>query len=281
MAGARTCPKCHRDFEAPSRLKRHLQRKTPCAPVVEKEELPISEQTKAHACRFCGRRFEFESGLSRHLKNSCKIAGSREGMEKLVAHVEAVQLRQELAAQREELAEIKALLKVAAAARPAVSQQAHQITNYVGNNVTINVFGEEDTSHITQQQIRSLLDRLLAGLPYDPDKAAVGAFVETAMLIYSDKDRPENLTVYMPNAQNTSVMVYTGQAWEMRELRDVAPPMTQHTLDLLLAQQPWEDGQHKLDEYGALLRSTLERASEFAQGKHLRAVLVRTKRLLR
>jgi hypothetical protein len=85
----RTCPKCNKQFAKPCFLKRHLQRKTPCDPIVD-----LQEKT-ALTCRFCGRAFTTQAALSRHTKHRCKIANSDEGMEKLMEHTIQRQLAEQ------------------------------------------------------------------------------------------------------------------------------------------------------------------------------------------
>ncbi len=57
----RTCVKCKRVFQFPSRLRKHLQRKTSCAPAEEKRA-PNSEL----ACKHCGREFASKWSKNRH-----------------------------------------------------------------------------------------------------------------------------------------------------------------------------------------------------------------------
>jgi hypothetical protein len=110
----RTCPKCQKTFSKPSLLKQHVGRRTPCAPVVEKADLPPQALAKTHACKYCGRRFTTPQGRSRHLRESCKIANSDEGMDKLMEHVLQRQLAEQgskVDALQSRVAELATLLK--------------------------------------------------------------------------------------------------------------------------------------------------------------------------
>src|ERR1700677_1801315 len=93
----RTCSKCSKAFAKPCFLKRHLQRKTPCDPIVD------SLTQNALACRFCGRSFTTQSALSRHTTHRCKIANSNEGMEKLMEHT----IQRQLAEQKQMTAQLQ------------------------------------------------------------------------------------------------------------------------------------------------------------------------------
>lgn len=54
-------------------LRRHMNRKTPCAVVVSAAELTAKDIEKAYTCHHCGRRYATHSGLSRHIHKSCKV----------------------------------------------------------------------------------------------------------------------------------------------------------------------------------------------------------------
>lgn len=85
MAGM-VCLRCGTDQKYPSVLKRHLARKTPCAAIVDKSDLPESDKQKNHSCRYCGRTFTTATSMHRHTRLRCKIANSEEGMDKLFEH---------------------------------------------------------------------------------------------------------------------------------------------------------------------------------------------------
>jgi hypothetical protein len=101
----RTCPKCGRVFSLPCRFKDHLGRKTPCEPIINKDE--ESEKQKPFRCRYCGRGFAAESSMYRHVRQSCKIANTEEGMDKLMDHT----IQRQLAEQGHQLARVTALLE--------------------------------------------------------------------------------------------------------------------------------------------------------------------------
>jgi hypothetical protein len=73
----RVCPKCGKEFQFPSYLKRHLSRKTACDPIVVADP-----DEGGHPCKYCGRTFTTLQALSRHSKHRCKIANSEEGAKK-------------------------------------------------------------------------------------------------------------------------------------------------------------------------------------------------------
>lgn len=74
----RTCPRCGRTFELPCRLRSHAKRKTPCARILEPEDLPAAVRddpaAREHQCRFCQRIFASYDSMRRHIRTACTIA---------------------------------------------------------------------------------------------------------------------------------------------------------------------------------------------------------------
>jgi hypothetical protein len=97
------CPKCGVDQKFPSILKRHLSRKTPCAPIVLPEELSGADRAKKYGCKYCGRTFTTATSMYRHVRLRCKIANNEGGMDKLFEHT----LERQMAAHTKEVSDLK------------------------------------------------------------------------------------------------------------------------------------------------------------------------------
>ena len=100
--------------------------------------------------------------------------------------------------------------------------------------------------------------------------------LKTAMLVYSDPSRPENLTAYLPNKKTNDALVHTEAGWEVQPTKLVLPPMAQKTIDTLFDKQPYENA----EAYGPLLKELQQNEARFAAGEELRPLLVRNKDLL-
>jgi DNA-directed RNA polymerase subunit RPC12/RpoP len=125
------CEKCGKLFRAPSLLKRHLARKTPCEPIIDQDD-----EADTISCKYCGRQFTTRPSMIRHIKQSCKIANSEEGMEKLVEH----SLERKMMEMEAKMAELTTLLKAqqtasSTAVIPSASTSTTQIVQQVTNNV--------------------------------------------------------------------------------------------------------------------------------------------------
>ena len=287
------CAKCGKEFAKNAWLKRHLERKTPCAPILEKEDLPEEaledpalDQKK---CRFCGRVFSSYTSMRRHVREACRIAPNEkngdEGMEKLYEHT--------LRKQQTEIAELKTLVEQQSVLlQQLVAQnggntgaQAGEVAvqgdqNVVDNRkVVINVFGREGVGHVTAERVRAILDECLR-VPALP-VAANTAVLQTAMLVYSDPERPENLTCYLPNKKTNDALVHMSRedgttGWEVQPTTLILPPMAHKSVDALFDHQPFEDA----EEYAPLMRELANNEARYTAGTELRPVLVRNKELL-
>lgn len=99
------CGKCGAVFAKDQGLRKHMARKTPCAPILDKNDLPEDQRNNPNTCRYCGRAYSRKDSLLRHLK-TCKIANSDEGMEKLMEHT----IQKQLAAQSAKVDALQAQL---------------------------------------------------------------------------------------------------------------------------------------------------------------------------
>lgn len=155
------CTQCRKQFKYPSDLQRHLQRKKPCAPILDRD----GQEKDGHVCRYCGRDFSSQTSMYRHIRKYCKIAGSEEGMDLLLDHT----LQRQLAAQKREIEELKAQMKdlaaqgggrqVGAVVQGGASSNVlgSGVQNNTQNNITINIrpWDGEERIHIPVDLIRA------------------------------------------------------------------------------------------------------------------------------
>ena len=302
----RTCLRCGKEFRAPSYLRSHEKRKTPCAPILEQEDILAVYGKDAiddpdfvrKKCRFCGRVLSSYTAMRRHVRDTCRIAPNARngdtGMELLYEHTIR---RQEarIKALEGQNAEILDMVKCiakdgddSASGDPSGKVVITGGTNLVNvdtsvnkTNVVINVFGAEGVEHITVDAIRKILQDAVS-VSETPERMAEEAMFNAALLVYSDPEHPENLTCYLPNQRGDSALVHVPRAdgtigWEVQPVPVVLPKMGKKSVDALFDNQPFEDA----EAYGPLLRELLENESRYVGGKRtLRPILVRNKDLL-
>ena len=300
----RTCQYCHKVFKFPSHLQLHLNAKRKCIPAFAAEPLP-SPHDQNFSCRFCGRNFTEKTSMNRHVRTSCKIApndkNGDKGMERLYEHT----LQKQNAEQNAKIdrleaqnSEMKAMMEtqskmlqqlLACQGAPAASsattttaaleagETAIQATDHAQVDASkktfnINIFGKESLDHISMEKIKVILEECLR--QGSVKTAAADAVLKTAMLVYSDPARPENLTAYKPNKKTKDAMVHTEGGWEVQPDRQVLPPMAMKSIDALFDNQP-----HSAD-YKDLFREIINREKEYSEGGELEPVLIRNKSLL-
>ena len=204
-------------------------------------------------------------------------------MERLYEHTlkkQVADLQAQNAKQGAQITEILTLLRQQRAGGTN-TQQAGEIALQAGDYaqvdnskkvVNINVFGQERLDHVTAERIKAILDECLQrpALPQAADEAVLKA----AMLVYSDPERPENLTAYLPNKKTNSALVHMSTGWEVQPTKLVLPPMALRSLDTIFGQQP------HTDEYAPLLKELQQNEARFVAGEELRPLLVRNKDLL-
>lgn len=240
------CPRCLSAFRDPYTLRRHMGRKTPCAPIVEKADLPASEQQKQHSCHYCGRAFTSKSNLNRHIRGRCRIATTEEGMDKLLDHVLSRRLEEQSRATEaltQQVAELTSLVRSQISlepAPPAAQQRAGVIHNapviQVGvMNVALTCWNSpggplpEFTPEFLMRVFRSSPELVkYCGLPYDEQTSSeaappyvVRALVESVREAHKD---PVYRNVYLnpKRADQALVCIEQGgeQCWEVREIAE-------------------------------------------------------------
>jgi hypothetical protein len=283
-----TCDNCGKCFKFPYLLKRHESRKTPCVPIVDKnqlsEDILKDPDLENKRCRFCGRVFSSYTSMRRHIRTTCQIAPNKrngdKGMELLYEHTIRKQQEQIASMQRMLERQSKLLTSLVLQAGPKINagevaiQGDQNQTDNRKTTININVFGKEGLDHVTVEKIRNILDTSLQASQLS--LAANAAMLRTAMMVYSDPDHPENLTCFLPNKKRKEALVHTDKGWEVQPTQLVVSPMAQKTLDTIFDRQPFENA----DEYAPLMRELAENEKRYSAGSELRPVLVRNKALL-
>ena len=284
MEALKQCPRCGKRFKWASDLERHLSAKRKCVPLFAEASVGTQQPEAAgeFTCKFCGRCFTAATNRNRHIRNSCKIAPTSKngdgGMERLYEHT----LQRQVNRLESQMAEMLQLLRDQQHGSSAASSSTLQAGEIAlqgdharvdnSKKIVINVFGQEKLDHITAERIKTILDECLQrpALP-----AAVNeAVLKTAMLVYSDPDRPENLTAYLPNKKTKGALVHTKAGWEVQPTQLVLPPMALKSIDAIFGKQPPED------EYAPLLKELQQNEARYVAGEDLHPILVRNKDLL-
>jgi hypothetical protein len=231
----KTCHKCGKEFRAPALLKRHLENKTPCDPIVD-------AAGKDNACRYCGKQFASRPSMRRHTKQYCKIANSDEGMEKLMEYTMQRQLAEMETRQNAKIDRLTALVEKMttgppAAAAPAAQQivQPIQHAGHVNNGpvtnnaITINAWSSEDRIIISAGMLRAAFTENARLAEYcrltDEDKTdavkaepyVIEALMELVKRAHAD---PSGRNVHINPRRADQVMVFDEATWKVITLAE-------------------------------------------------------------
>ena len=293
------CPRCGKKFKYNTKLRRHLARKTPCAHILEPEDLTCKAREDPELykkrCPYCGRAFASYSSMRQHVRQSCKIVPNKKngdrGMELLYEHTIKKQ-NARIARLEEQNNEMLTMMRQMSTQQGSSSNlQSPPISNNTttkgevvvqGNSnrtmvdnkkIIINVFGKENIDHIDSAQIKAILDESMTNALISD--AASTALLETALKAYSDPEHPENLTCYLSNKKTDDALIHTENGWEVCPVRLVLTPIAKQSLNTLFDKQPYENAKH----YENIMRELRDNA-HLRNKRDLRPILVRNKALL-
>jgi hypothetical protein len=287
------CSKCGRVFARKYALDRHLnERKHPCV-----ASTTIKPPAKGgHTCLSCGREFCRPSNLTRHMSDGrCPIATPRITISAakkgtIPASAKSEDVKKHLEKTNKILLELSKEVASMRDERKS-AEPTSVINNGTVNNITINIFGNENITHLTSLDVL----RMLNTLPQAKDfltlenllPAAQQAVINTAMLIYSDEKRPENITCYLPNKKTDEVVVRGASGWEVRPYTLIVSPIAARVIELLFAKQPIAgvDGispDEDNERWGKLLRCIRDNETTLTSPpmRGLRPILVRNRDML-
>lgn len=277
----RECGRCGRPFRFPRDLRVHEARKTPCDPIVDPGARPPEArddpELEDKTCRFCGRVYASPASMRRHVRDNCRIAPTEKnggaGMELLYQHTARRQqarieaLEAQVVAMADQMTAGKAS---AGAGGVAVVGDNARVDN---RKIIINIHGREDLSHIGAPQIKQMLDAALRS--GSVEAAARTVVAETAMLVYSDPDHPENQTCFIPNKKVDNALVHAEHGWELQPLQGVSRRMASTALDTIFDHQP------SADNYAPVMREITTRESDAATEKAMQPALTSNKSKLK
>jgi hypothetical protein len=271
----RTCERCGKSFKYPSILKKHLARKTPCgAGVVARSK------TSTHSCDRCGNVYAYASGLSRHNKESCRPSTECGLSPRLSNEMQLIELRREVADLRRNLQQHQSAATLMAVGKADHAVMGDNASMHVAgrDQINLNFFGHEDTSHMNKAVVREILAEASLAAE-DPELAANQAFIQTAMRIFSNLDKPENINCYLVDTKRDEALVFGPTGWEIVPYTDVAPGIAKASCDVLMEHQPTDAASDEGRKCGKVVREVFNRETAFGRGDVLRPVMVRNKSL--
>ena len=176
--GLCVCPRCHFETTKTDTYMDHLKRKKPCPSMFsdETQETIINTfKNKTTDCPYCKQAFSASRQLSKHEK-MCKMKDTMDIMHHTI----------------EELVEKVQILEKKVVAVSNVNIQ----NNF---NITVNNFGAEDRSYVTQEIMQQCLDLM-----------KISPLVES---VYFNPAHPENHTIKLKSEKQKRVFLFQEGTW--------------------------------------------------------------------
>ena len=196
------CDICSKVFNHKSHYDKHLQRLTICKAKmntniqkIENTEQIIVQQLANNHCLHCDKILANQSSRIRHQK-TCK---------KLLASDQNSILLEKMKMLEDKLAELT--LKQPSTINNNTNNNSHNTTNYI-QNIVINKHGDEDMSHLTDNQKMINLSKGYNSVP------------DLILLKHFDPKHPENSNIFRGSLKSSEVYIYNGEKWIIDNLHD-------------------------------------------------------------
>ena len=208
------CEKCNKIFSRKSSYDYHVNRKISCIKE-ENEERNIQRRT----CPKCNKILSSVCAMKTHLKTCKKQPTEVEELKKIILEM------------NEKLSKIEN--------KPTTIINNNNCNN---NNSTINIqqnivlpYGKENLDHLTDKDFRRIFTK------------GCYAVAELIKTVHCDKNKPQNMNIFIKNLANEYLFVYNGQEWDVKEKDDIIHTMIENKKYLLECK--YEDDYENLSQY--------------------------------
>ena len=244
------CHKCKKEYLKKSHYIQHINRKKPCIQLNLKESEGIQQnnEEKVNAptnnitqekvnnrCNYCYKIFSTNSNFNRHMRLNCKVKQENENEKEVILKEILVELK-ELKDKNKILEENnknleKKISKINKHSKLINSNnniqnsnnniQNTENNNTMNNFITINAYGKEDLSHISNKTWQSIMNKCFDSVPQ-----LVGH-------VHYDDDKPENHNVYISNIKSNYAVTYNGNNWILQEKSKILDDLYTTKIELL------------------------------------------------
>jgi hypothetical protein len=259
------CSNCLKCFNHKSNYDQHLKRKKSCLKVDPKiqiieEIVPIvplmdPEINKLQCCG-CFKMFSSKTNRIKHEKFSKCF------LKPITDENKITKLEEELKLAKMQIDETNKKLEMIVNANPNINNStnnstnnSHNNTTNVQNNYTVNMYGKENVSHITDAQLLKILNQGFKSVP---------AYIS---LKYFSDAMPENSNVCNTNINSPNILVFNGKKWELKDKKDVIEQMYGCNFDEL------EEKFHEFKEADKMQEKSAERFSNYITEGYTGAVI--------
>jgi hypothetical protein len=211
------CKICLKVFNHKSNYVQHLEKIKPCVKPEPIETIAVEQLTDLQCC-CCFKSFVNKNSRLRHETTSkCflrKIKMEEEQQEKENQAIKKLQEdNKQLAEKLKELEEIVKSGAKSGTNNSTNNSHNNNTNNIQNNNYTVNMYGKEDVSHITDAQIMKVISQGYRSVP---------AYI---LLKYFSDEMPGNSNVCNTNIKSPYILVFNGKKWELKDKKDMIEQM--------------------------------------------------------
>ena len=243
------CVACRKNFKLKSNYERHMRRKIPCNNITNIDDLALVEikndVVEYLSCAYCNEIFTRKYNLIRHIEGRCKIKTKQDEEMELIKHLDIDNKIKELHIMKNDmderekqfntlidrLIEFEKLIDITKINN--ISNNSNNSNNVNNISITINAHGNEDLSHLTEEDYKKIFKLCNSSVP---------AFIE---LKHFDKNHPENCNVFISNINSEYASVYNGNQWILKDKNKVIGDLYDDNCDYLI--DKFNDLKHKLN----------------------------------
>ena len=173
-----------------------------------------STENKKFFCEYCDSGFSTKTHLYRHIRQYCKVIKfEKEEKEKLQLIIKEKEEKHER--EKQELRNyIDKLIEKTATTTINIDKQLNQ-DNSTTNSITLNNYGQEDISHITDQMKLNFIK-----LPF----TGVQNMIEQ---VHFNNKKPENKNIAITNKKENMIKVYKDNRWRYKDKGEIIDELIQ------------------------------------------------------
>lgn len=251
------CGICEKIFNIRSDLIRHKNRKYPCNKKklieidgdyieceIDDEEcdescdnddrvIVINKTNNKEICKYCKKQYSTHTSIVRHQKFFCKEKNKiNDNDESNTAVLEKIKQLEEKIKELENAKRVPLTNNT----NNSHNNTTNTMTNSMNtiNNVTINMYGKEDLSHLTVRDFKRVFKRCNLSVP------------EFIQLKHFDENKPENSNIYISNLRSDYIMVFDGDKWVIADKDTTIQNLYDDNCGMLI--EKFEDLKEHLDQ---------------------------------
>jgi hypothetical protein len=206
------CDKCHQNFSYKSHYQRHIDNKFSCIGndtiiAVDTYNIIEKKESKKYQCVQCYKWYATKRSLNAHQQEFCKI--SQENKNNNMLDI-INNLKKEIEKKDKIINNISniGILNNGTINDSAINNGTVNNTNNANitnnTNITINAYGKEDLSHITDNDYKTIFDKCNSAIPMLID------------LVHFNEKKKENANVYISNMRSQFAYIYDGKKWILK-----------------------------------------------------------------